>query len=64
MTNSATPKKYASPLKPSTESQEMKGPLVMNCAMPCADCGVNFCIPNDTNMIAQEVELFEHASEA
>lgn len=25
MTNSATPKKYASPLKPSTESQEMKG---------------------------------------
>src|SRR5262249_14689933 len=50
MVNSTTPSKYASPLRPNSDSQEMNGLLLMNWAMPCADCNVNFCMPNDTKM--------------
>ena len=32
------------------DSQEMKGLLLMNGAIPWADCSVNFCMPNDTKM--------------
>ena len=51
MPNSATPRKYASPLKPNTDNHEMNGLLLMYWTMPCADCSVNFCMPNDTKMM-------------
>src|SRR5215470_15977447 len=34
MANSATPRKYASPLNPNTDNQETNGLLTMNCSMP------------------------------
>src|SRR5579863_9550694 len=41
MPSSATPRTYASPLRPNTCNHETNGLLLMNCAMPCADCNVN-----------------------
>src|SRR4029453_18349193 len=50
ITNSTTPRKYASPLKPNIDSHQINGLLLMNWTMPCADCNVNFCMPNDTKI--------------
>ena len=38
------------PRRPNTDNHEMNVLLLMNCAMPCADCSVNFCMPNDTKI--------------
>src|SRR5215813_15106711 len=48
--SSETPSTYASPLRPNTDNHETNGLLLMYCTMPCADCNVNFCMPNDTKM--------------
>ena len=54
MRSSAAPRKYASPRKPNTDSHEINGLLLMNWTMPCADCNVNFWMPNDTKMTTME----------
>src|SRR6516164_4137048 len=48
--NSIIPSKLASPLIPKMDSHETNGLLEMYNAMPCADWGVNFCMPNETKI--------------
>jgi hypothetical protein len=45
--NSMVPSRLASPLIPKMDSHETNGLLEMYTAMPCADWGVNFCMPNE-----------------
>jgi hypothetical protein len=45
--NSTTPRRYASPLIPKMDSHQTNGLLEMYTAMPFADSGVNFCMPNE-----------------
>src|SRR5262245_42287909 len=45
--NSIMPSKLASPLIPKIDNQETNGLLDMYSAMPSADWGVNFCMPNE-----------------
>jgi hypothetical protein len=45
--NSIMPSRSASPLIPKIDSHETNGLLEIYNAMPCADWGVNFCMPNE-----------------
>ena len=45
--NSIMPSRLASPLIPKIDSHETNGLLEMYNTIPCADWGVNFCMPNE-----------------